>query len=119
MGTMILRVQQSKTAGDEARHICRNIYVKRNHRSVNQTLSLVATHKGSQNISCTPKQAFYFPEKRTMTIRVVTSGDSGGGGDTGSSPSLHKFDVVLIVLGCVGALILIAVIIAVTIRFWK
>ena len=119
MGRMILCVQQSKTAGDEARHICRNIYVKRNHRSVNQTISLVATHKGSQNISCTPKQAFYFPEKRTMTIKVVTSDDSGGGGDTGSSPSLHKFDVVLIVLGCVGALILIAVIIAVTIRFWK
>ena len=99
------------------RYICQKIYVKTNHRSVNQTLSLVATHKGSQNISCTPKQAFYFPEKRTLTIKVVTSDDSGGGGDTGSSPSLHKFDIVLIVLGCVGALILIAVIIAVAIRF--
>ena len=77
----------------------------------------MATHKGSQNISCTPKQAFYFPEKRTLTIKVVTSDDSEGGGDSGSSPNLHKFDIVLIVLGCVGALILIAVIIAVAIRF--
>ena len=78
----------------------------------------MATHKGSQNISCTPKQAFYFPEKRSLTIKVVTSDGSGGGGDSGSSssPSLHKFDIVLIVLGCVGALILIAVIIAVAIR---
>ena len=89
-------------------------------RPVNQTLSLVATHTGSQQVSCTPKQSFYFPERRTLTIKVVTSEDSGGGGGgtgTDSSPGLHKFDIVLIVLGCVGALLLIAVIIAVVIRF--
>ena len=119
MATMIPCVQ-SRTAGDDTRHICQNISVKRIIRSVNQSLSLVATHTGIQQVSCTPKQTFYFPEKRTVTIKVVTSDDSGGGGtDTGSSPGLHKFDIVLIVLGCVGALILIAVIIAVVIRYEK
>ena len=110
---------QSRTAGGDATFIYQNTSVKTIIRSVNQTLRLVATHTGSQQVSCTPKQTFYFPEKRTLTIKVITSDDSGGGGaDTGSgsSPGLHKFDIVLIVLGCVGALLLIAVIIAVVIR---
>ena len=113
---------QSRTAGDDAPPIYHKTSFKRLIRSVNQSLRLVATHTGSQQVSCTPKQTFYFPVKRTLTIKVVTSDDSGGGGaDTGSgsSPGLHKFDIVLIVLGCVGALLLIAVIIAVVIRFRK
>ena len=111
---------QSRTAGDDAPPIYHKTSFKRLIRSVNQSLRLVATHTGSQQVSCTPKQTFYFPVKRTLTIKVVTSDESGGGGaDTGSGPSpgLHKFDIVLIVLGCVGALLLIAVIIAVVIRF--
>ena len=92
-----------------------NVKIKMTSRSVNQTLSLLASHTGNQQVSCTPKQAFHFPVKRSLTIRVVTSDDSGSGGGEAHT-GLHKFDIVLIVLGCVGALLLVTVIIAIIIR---